>query len=122
MPLLTTGAAERPSAYVVIRTLLAALAVGATYFALAAGTQRLFATSLPAAQALRGPFAISIACLVVAAFAIVTFLQGVVSEEGVMERRPALYAALWNGLYVNTFANRLILRFWPPRSAAPSQS
>ena len=122
VPLLTTGAGERPNAYVLIRTLLAALAVGATYFALQAGMQRLFAASLPAAQALRGPFAISVACLVVAAFAIVTFLQGVVSEDGVMERRPGLYAALWNGLYVNTFANRLILRFWPPRSAASSQS
>ena len=28
-----------------------------------------------------------------------------------------IYALIANGLYVNTFANRLVLRFWPPRAA-----
>jgi NAD(P)H-quinone oxidoreductase subunit 5 len=112
--LVSNGIDERPNVYVVGRTVAYAFAVGASYFALQLAMERIFAGSLPAGQALRGPFALGVEAAVVLSFAIVTFLQGLVPGDGGTPRWQSLYALIANGLYVNTYANRLVLRFWPP--------
>ena len=112
--LVSNGIDERPNVYVVGRTVAYAFAVGASYFALQLAMERIFAGSLPVGQALRGPFALGVEAAVVLSFAIVTFLQGLVPGDGGTPRWQSLYALIANGLYVNTYANRLVLRFWPP--------
>jgi NAD(P)H-quinone oxidoreductase subunit 5 len=77
----------------------------------------MYAGSLPSVEALRDPLGIGAVIVVVASFAAVTFLQGIVPVHAVKPRWEALYTHLSNGLYVNTFINRLILLTWPNRSA-----
>ncbi len=119
--LVASGIDERPSAYVMVRTLWFAVAVSVSYFALQAGMQRAFAASLGTAEALRGPFAVAVTSFIVVAFALVTFLQGLVPDEGGIPRWQRLYAWVSNGLYINTFANRLLVRYWPSRRSPTSQ-
>jgi len=106
---------EQPSVYVVARALAAALLVAAAYFGLQIVTERMYAGSLPSVEALRDPLGVVVVIIVVASFAAVTFLQGIVPTEGVKPRWEALYTHLSNGLYVNTFINRLIVLTWPTR-------
>jgi NAD(P)H-quinone oxidoreductase subunit 5 len=121
--LIANGIDERPNAYVVLQTLLRAALAGAAYFGLQFGAERLMAGTLPATQALRGPFALAIIVLVVLSFALVTFLQGLVSTRHRAPKWQALYAHVANGLYLNTLANRFVLRFWPlPIHAARADS
>jgi NAD(P)H-quinone oxidoreductase subunit 5 len=107
---------ERPSVYVVVRVLGTALLVAVAYFGLQFGTERLYARSLPSVEALSDPLGITVVIVVVAAFAAVTFLQGIVPVQAVRPRWEALYAHIANGLYVNTLINRLVLQAWPNRS------
>lgn len=71
-------------------------------------------------MALRGPFDFVIIALFVPAFAAVTILQNLLPGKASEPRWQALYIHLANGLYVNTLANRLMLRFWP--SPPPTQT
>jgi NAD(P)H-quinone oxidoreductase subunit 5 len=118
--LVSNGIDERANVYVVGRTLLSAVVVGIAYFTLQATTERLFAGSLPVNRGLHGLFAVAIVSVVVASFAVVTFLQGLVPGDGGRPRWQALYALVSNGFYANTLANRLVLRHWPPLVAAPA--
>ena len=93
-----------------------ALLVAVAYFGLQFGTERLYARSLPSVEALSDPLGITVVIVVVAAFAAVTFLQGIVPVQAVRPRWEALYAHIANGLYVNTLINRLVLQAWPNRS------
>lgn len=102
---------ERPNAYVLGRALLSVAAVAAVWFGLQAGMIRLFGGTLPEAAALRSPVEAAIIIAVIGAFAAVTVLQSSFARPG--GRFPALYVHLANGLYVNTIANRLVLRLWP---------
>lgn len=109
---------ERPNAYVIGRTLLAAVAVGALYFGLQAVAERLLAGSVPAAAPLQGVFDLGLVLLVIAAFAAVAWLQSQMASLAATAWGRALYVHLAQGLYVNTIANRLALRLWPtPRPA-----
>jgi NAD(P)H-quinone oxidoreductase subunit 5 len=121
--LVAKGIDEQPSFYVVGRTLAAAALVAVVYFGLQFGSEWLYAGVLPSTEALRDPLGIVVVAVVVGSFAIVTFLQSLVPSEAGKPRWEALYAHVSNGLYVNTLANRLVLRFWPtlPRRTA-SQS
>jgi NAD(P)H-quinone oxidoreductase subunit 5 len=104
---------ERPNAYVLGVTTATSAVVATLYFALQAGAEILTADALAPTQALRGTFDIAIAIGVVLAFAGVTLLQ---SELGRCRTQPfwqALYVHLSNGLYVNSWANRLAIRLWP---------
>ena len=106
---------ERPSGYVIgLTAIYAALIVGA-YFVLQVIMQRIFSGLLVSSGALHGWLAITVACLVIAAFAFVTFFQGLL--PGTAGRWGAAYAHVRNGLYVNTLMNRLLLRLWPPAIA-----
>jgi NAD(P)H-quinone oxidoreductase subunit 5 len=111
---------ERPSLYVVGRTVALAGVVALAYFALQFAVEHLLAGSLPPVQALRGPLDFVIVALVVLAFAAVTVLQSLLPGKAAEPRWQALYIHLANGLYVNTLANRLVLRFWP--SPPPTQA
>jgi NAD(P)H-quinone oxidoreductase subunit 5 len=118
--LVANGIDERPNFYVVGRTLAYAALAAVAYFGLQSGAEWMLAGSLPATQALRGPFGIGIVAIVVLSFATVTFLLGMVPAQARAPRWQALYAHVLNGFYVNTLANRLVVRLWPmpPRPAA----
>jgi NAD(P)H-quinone oxidoreductase subunit 5 len=121
--LIANGIDERPNLYVVLHTLMRAALAGAAYFGLQFGAARLMAGTLPATHALRGPFAVAVIGLVVLSFALVTFLQGLVRRQPGAPRFQALYAHVANGLYLNTLANRLVLRVWPlPAQPARAES
>ena len=109
---------RRPNAYVVGRALASALVVGALYFTLQAGTEHLFAGVLPTTKPLAGAFDFGIVAAVIFAFAGVTWLQGQMGSVVATPWGQAVYVHLSQGLYVNTLANRLALRFWPVRISA----
>jgi NAD(P)H-quinone oxidoreductase subunit 5 len=122
--LVTQAFDQRPSLYVVARTVALALVVSLAYFGLQWAVEHVLAGSLPPVQALRGPLDLVIVALVVLAFAAVTVFQSVLPGKADAPRWQAIYVHLANGLYVNTFANRLVLRFWPspprPNAIVPS--
>lgn len=115
---LVANAVDRtPNVYVIARTVVSAAAVATAYFALQYAMEHAFGPSLPVGTAFHGPFAAALAIVLVIAFAIVTFLQGLVPGDGTTLRWQRLYAFVANGLYANVIANRLLLRYWPPRVA-----
>jgi NAD(P)H-quinone oxidoreductase subunit 5 len=119
--LLTQALDERPSGYVLARVLVFAAVVSVAYFGLQMMAEQLTAGSLPPVGPLRGPFDLAVIALAVLSFAIVTVLQSLLPSTG-ETRWLALYVHLSNGLYVNTYANRLALRLWPtlpPRTGVP---
>jgi NAD(P)H-quinone oxidoreductase subunit 5 len=111
--LIANGIDERPNSFVILHTLMRAVLVGVAYFSLQFGAERLMAGTLPATQALRGPFALAVISFVVLSFAAVTFLLGIVPARPGAPKWQQLYAHIANGLYLNTLANRLVLRYWP---------
>jgi NAD(P)H-quinone oxidoreductase subunit 5 len=117
--LIANGIDERPNFYVVGRTLVLAGIVALVFFALQFGAERLVGDAVPRTQAVRGPLEFAIASAVVLSFAVVTFLQGQVPRQSGAPRWQAIYVHVSNGLYVNTLANRLVLRYWPNPPAAP---
>ena len=106
---------ERPNSYIVGRSLLMAGVAALLYFSLQRGAEILMANTLPATQALRGPVGVAIVTLVVFSFATVVFLQGIIPRRAREPKWQALYAHVANGLYVNTIANRLVIKLWPQR-------
>ena len=100
---------EQPSVYVVGRSFAAAIVVALAYFGLQSGAEHIYAGVLPATEALRQPLGLTVVVIVIGSFAVVTFLQGLVPTEAGKPRWQALYAHVSNGLYVNTFVNRMIL-------------
>ncbi len=120
--LLANSIDERPSAYVVGRTLVLAVAVASAYFGLQWAVEKLFAGSLPPTESLRGPVYGVVVVTVVIAFAALTVFQSLLSWTSGPSRWHALYAHVSSGFYLNTIANRWILRFWPaqPRRSPAS--
>lgn len=121
--LIASGIDERPTAYVIVRTVGIAAVVAVTWFALQWAAERLFAGALPPVAPLRGPFDIAVVIGVLVAFAAVTVLQNIRVRDPEAPAWRALYVHVANGLYVNNLANRLMVRFWPspaPRPAAAS--
>ena len=96
--------------------------MGVLYFALQSGSEYLFAAALPSTLPLSEPADMAIAVFAIAAFAAVTLLQSQMEAVGATSWGRALYVHLSHGLYVNTLANRLALRFWPLRANAPRVS
>lgn len=116
--LVTQAFDERPSVLVVGRTVVLAVAVALGYFALQWAARQLLAGTLPPVAALRGALDLVVIGVVVLAFATVTVVQSTLPGKAGSARWQALYVHLANGLYVNTIANRLVLRYWPGASAA----
>lgn len=114
---------ERLNVYVVGRTLALAIVVAAVYFGLQWITAYLLEGSVPPTESLRGPLDFVIVAVVVLSFGTVTILQTILPSRMREPRWQALYTHLANGLYVNTIANRLVIRFWaypPPKLGRPS--
>ncbi|MEY2884265.1 MAG: hypothetical protein RL490_1989 [Pseudomonadota bacterium] len=111
---------ERPNMFVVVRTLGLAVLVAVAYYALQFGAARLLATTLPEHAGARGVLTLIIAALTVLAFAAVAAFQSTFARSGGSTRWQALYVHVTNGFYVNTIANRLVLRLWPTRAPLPT--
>ncbi len=107
---------ERPNLFVIARTLALAGVVAVTYFALQAGAAALLATTLPADAATRGAFTSFAVIIVVLGFAAMTVLQSTLLGVAARGRGRAIHVHVANGFYVNTYANRLVLRLWPTRA------
>ncbi len=116
--LVANGFDERLSVYVIARTIAAAFGVGALYFGLQIGVERVLAGSVPETAPLTSVFDLVILVLVVASFAGVTVLQSQMGRVASTGWGQALYVHLSHGLYLNTIANRLALRLWPARAPA----
>ena len=58
----------------------------------------------------------------IAAFAALTLFQVVAVGHVDGPRWRALHAHVANGLYLNTLANRCVLRFWPNPPSTPAAS
>ncbi len=104
---------ERPNNFVVIRTLGLTLLVATAYFGLQWGAAQLLAGTVPANAPARGLATLVAVLVVVAAFAAVTVLQSTLARSSGTPRWQALHVHVANGFYVNTIANRLVLRLWP---------
>ncbi|MBL0406219.1 hypothetical protein JKG68_19855 [Microvirga aerilata] len=115
--LLANAIDERPNLYVIAKSAILASAVAVAYFALQAGAEWLTAASLPATQSLKGPLDLAIVMVVILSFGTVTLFQSVMAHHAQAPFWQALYVHLSHGLYLNTIANRLVLRHWP-RAAA----
>uniref|UniRef100_UPI001969AA5D hypothetical protein n=1 Tax=Sandarakinorhabdus rubra TaxID=2672568 RepID=UPI001969AA5D len=106
----------RPTSFVIARTGLAALAVAGAWFALQAGMAALMGASLPEGADRTDALALAAIIAVVAGFAALTIGQATfIGRKGAPT--PAWARAFFvharNGLYVNTLANRLVLKLWP---------
>ena len=110
---------ERPSAAVVGRVVLLALAVATAYFGLQWLAAQLTADVLPSTLALRGPFDLAIIATVVSGFAAITVVQGLLPGRMETPTWQRWHAHVVNGFYVNTITNRLVLRFWPTAPTRP---
>lgn len=104
---------ERPNTFVVLRTLGLTVAAATAWFGLQWLAARLFAGALPGDAGLHGASTVVIVALVVGGFAAVTILQSTLARSSGTPRWQALHVHVSNGFYINTIANRLVLRLWP---------
>jgi NAD(P)H-quinone oxidoreductase subunit 5 len=104
---------ERPDVYVLAKTGLSAAAVAAAYFGLQAGMSALTAGSLPPGGAIVGIPEILIAALVTVCFAALTIFQSQMARRAAEPFWQAAYVHLRHGLYLNTLANRFLVRMEP---------
>jgi NAD(P)H-quinone oxidoreductase subunit 5 len=106
----------RPTGFVIARTALAAMLVAGAWFALQAGMAALMGGSLPDGGTRNDPVALIALAVLVAGFAALTigqssFIAG--KGAGTPDWARAFFVHARNGLYVNTIANRLVLKLWP---------
>jgi NAD(P)H-quinone oxidoreductase subunit 5 len=71
------------------------------------------AGSLPPTQPLTGALDLAILALVILSFGALTVFQSLMARHAGAPAWQALYVHLSHGLYLNTYANRLVLRHWP---------
>lgn len=107
----------RPTVFVITRTILGAVAVAALWFALQSGMAALMAGTLPDGANRTDLVALAAIIAVVASFAALTIGQASFITAKPNGNTPdwarAFYVHAHNGLYVNSLANRLVLRLWP---------
>jgi len=92
-------------------TVARAAGVAGAWFSLQWVAERLLADALPPLAAPAGPFELAVIGLVVLSFAALALFQGMLPHRAAEWR--ALYVLVANGLYVNTFVTRVMLRLWP---------
>lgn len=115
--LIASAIDERPDAFVVTRVVITSAAVAALYFALQEIFARLLEGSIPVGERLEGATELTIAGLVVLAFAAITLFQNQWMRRAESTFWVAAYVHTKNGFYLNTLANRLVLAWWPRRPA-----
>ena len=106
---------ERPNGFVISKTAVLGFGVLTAYFVLQLAFERLTAGSLPAIQPLRGVFDLTMIVLATLSFGFVTVAQSMAASHIETPRWQALYVHFSQGLYLDTLANRLVLRLWPAR-------
>lgn len=111
---------ERTSGYVLGKAIGASVIVAVAFFTLHAAISRLFAASLPRASGLNGGEDLAIVLIVITSFGAVTLFQSIMARHATSPFWRAVYAHLSQGLYLNTLANRAMLRVWPRRAASAS--
>ncbi|MEO7431894.1 MAG: NADH-quinone oxidoreductase subunit L [Dokdonella sp.] len=111
--LIVSAVDEQPTVIVIARASMRVAAVAAAYFTLQWAAAAVTAEALPAIRPLRGLFDLIVIVTTVLGFAMVTLLQSLLPRHAGEPRWQALYAHVSNGFYVNTIANRLVLRYWP---------
>ena len=112
----------RPTGFVIARTAVAALAVAGAWFGLQAGMAALMGGSLPQDADRADLVALAAIIAVVAGFAALTIGQATfIGRKGAVtpDWARAFYVHIKNGLYVNTLANRLVLKLWPTGLPSP---
>jgi NAD(P)H-quinone oxidoreductase subunit 5 len=109
---------ERTKAYVLGKALAMSVIVAAAFFTLHAVVERLFATSLPVAVPLRGPEDLALVLVIIVSFGAVVLFQSVMARHATSSFWQAAYVHLSQGLYLNTLANRAMLRIWPGSTAS----
>lgn len=113
-PMLASAVLARDAGrFVAIRVSAIAVGVCIAYFGLQAGAQALLGPVLPEASAARGPLALVLSALTVAAFASLLVLNLLRRAPDPHPAIRALYVHIHNGFYVNALANRVFLRLWP---------
>jgi NAD(P)H-quinone oxidoreductase subunit 5 len=116
------GQAPGAGAAVRVRTVLLALGVAGAYFGLQWLAARVTTGALPATLALRGTLDLAIVAAVVAGFAAIIFVQGLLPGRQATPAWQRWHAHVANGFYLNTLANRLVLRAWPTSAPRPFAS
>ncbi|WP_026223189.1 NADH-quinone oxidoreductase subunit L [Methylocystis rosea] len=109
---------ERPSGYVIGKTISLAALAAVAFFTLHEAAERLMASSLPAPMSIHGFVGYLIFASVILSFCAVTVFQNVIAWHAKEPVWQAAYVHLSQGLYLNTIANRLVLRFWRRRPPA----
>jgi NAD(P)H-quinone oxidoreductase subunit 5 len=109
---------ERLNTYVLSKAAAMAVVVALSFFALHAAMEILVAQSVPHSAPLRGPIEAVLAIVVILSFGAVTLFQSVMASHAKSDFWQAFYVHLCQGLYLNTVANRLMLRLWPRRAVA----
>ena len=111
---------ERTKAYVLSRAFGMSVLIAGAFFSLHWVVEWLFSASLPDATGLHGPEDIAIVVVVILSFGAVTLFQSLMARHATSPFWQAVYVHLSQGLYLNTLANRAMLRFWPRRAIASS--
>ena len=109
---------ERPNGFVIAKAAVLGFGVLTSYFILQIAVERLTSGSLPAIQPLRGMFDLAMIVLATLSFGFVTVAQSMAASHIETSRWHALYVHFSQGLYLDTMANRLVLRLWPARPNA----
>ncbi len=111
---------ERTKAYVLGKAIGMSAIVAVVFFTLHAAVERIFASSLPQAAPLRGPEDLILVIVVIVSFGAVILFQSVMARHAISPFWQAVYVHLSQGLYLNTLANRAMLRIWPRRPTTSS--
>jgi NAD(P)H-quinone oxidoreductase subunit 5 len=88
--------------------------MAAAYVVLQLAAGALFGPDLPAPRA--GILDSVVAVLVILGFLALVVLQAGLRTWSANPRLRTLYVHLFNGLYINTLADRLVARIWPVRA------
>lgn len=99
-----------------IRVSIIAGLVSVAYFALQAAFIELLQNALPTAELASGPFDIGLLLFVLTSFMSVLWLQVRFSSDDIGSGWQSAYVHFYNGLYISSFANLLIRRYWPAKS------
>lgn len=111
---------ETTKSYVLSKALGISAMIAVSFFALHAGVEWLVSESLPKALHLRDLEDLAIVLVVIVSFGAVTLFQSIMARHATTPFWQAVYVHLSQGLYLNTLANRAMLKVWPRRPAVSS--
>ncbi len=110
--LIASSIDHRPSVFVISRIVVAAVVITIAYFALQGTSSLLMTGVLPKAPPLRSWFDLFTIMLVIVGFGGVTLFQTLLVQRAETPFWHTAYIHLSHGFYLNTLANRLMVRLW----------